>query len=221
MADIDAFALKTWEERGGEYIRRLMRDLGLTMEQAAGIVGNLGSESIGFTALQEITPKVPGSRGGGGIAQWTGPRRKSFEAWCALHNLSPKSDAGNYGFLIEELRGSYRKLVAQLQLHLSVDDAVWLVGQTYERPGGTTSANLPGYADRLKWAKRALDGAKRIDTGVPVQLDSSVSIQPPAVDRDLLADVVRAAQRLVGVEPDGVLGPLTIAAVQKAQRAPP
>ena len=54
---------------------RLMRDLGLTDLQAAGLLGNLGHESGGFRQLQEVAPAVAGSRGGWGLAQWTGPRR--------------------------------------------------------------------------------------------------------------------------------------------------
>jgi hypothetical protein len=51
----------------------LMRDLGLTDIQAAGLLGNLGHESGGFRQLQEIAPAVPGSRGGWGLP--SGPVR--------------------------------------------------------------------------------------------------------------------------------------------------
>jgi lysozyme len=37
-------------------------------------------------------------------------------------------------------------------------------------------------------------------------------------DRDLVADLVRALQRVVDTNPDGVLGPHTITAIQSAQR---
>ena len=42
---------------------RLMRDLGLTDLQAAGLLGNLGHESGGFRQLQEIAPAVAGLPG--------------------------------------------------------------------------------------------------------------------------------------------------------------
>lgn len=38
------------------------------------------------------------------------------------------------------------------------------------------------------------------------------------IDADLVADLVRALQRVVDTTPDGVLGPHTIAAIQSAQR---
>jgi len=42
----------------------------------------------------------------------------------------------------------------------------------------------------------------------------------PPIDRDLLADITRAIQRIVGVTPDGHLGQITFSAVQAAQRKP-
>ena len=83
---------------------RLMRDLGLTDLQAAGLLGNLGHESAGFRQLQEVTPAVAGSRGGWGLAQWTGPRRMAMEAWCRARGLDPADPEANYGYLCAELR---------------------------------------------------------------------------------------------------------------------
>lgn len=148
----------TWAERGGWVVRALSRDLAITPEQAAGIVGNLGFESAGFTTLQEIQPI--GGRGGYGWAQWTGPRRRAFEAWAEANDLDDvSSDEANYGYLCYELRGAYKSTIAALRKCNTVDAATWSVGQTYERPGGTTATNLPGFAGRLKYAREALVGA--------------------------------------------------------------
>jgi len=62
-------------------LTRLRADFDLSDIQAAAIVGNLGHESNGFTAFQERHPRS--GRGGWGWAQWTGPRRRAFEAYCA------------------------------------------------------------------------------------------------------------------------------------------
>jgi lysozyme len=43
-------------------------------------------------------------------------------------------------------------------------------------------------------------------------------IKPLAIDRDLLADMIRATQRVVGATPDGVFGDETITKIQEAQR---
>ncbi|MGO4287980.1 phage tail tip lysozyme, partial [Bosea sp. TAB14] len=92
----------TFTQKAPGIINRLMADFGFTREQAAGIVGNLGHESGGLNELQERNPTS--GRGGYGWAQWTGPRRRAFEAWAAEKGLDPASDEANYGFLRHELR---------------------------------------------------------------------------------------------------------------------
>ena len=87
-------------------MRRLMRELCLTKIEAAAIMGNAGHESAGLTIMQEVKPTVPGSRGGYGWFQWTGPRRVAFAKWCAENRLEMSSDAANIGFLIVELNGA-------------------------------------------------------------------------------------------------------------------
>ena len=68
---------------------RLMRDLGLSDVQAAGLLGNLGHETGGFRHLQEIAPAVPGPPGRLWPAQWTGPRRGALEGWCRARGPDP------------------------------------------------------------------------------------------------------------------------------------
>ena len=129
----------------------LSKDFGLTPEQAAGVVGQLGHESGGFGTLQEVNPMVPGSRGGYGYAQWTGPRRKAFEAFAQENGLDPASYEANYGFLANELRNTPEGAV--LRDIAAAPDAM-TAGRVFTdkflRPG------IPGYDSRDKWTERAL-----------------------------------------------------------------
>lgn len=129
----------------------LSKDFGLTPEQAAGVVGQLGHESGGFGTLQEVNPMVPGSRGGYGYAQWTGPRRKAFEEYARTNGLDPASYEANYGFLKRELmetpEGAVLKDIA------AAPDAITagrIFTDKFLRPG------IPGYESRDKWTERAL-----------------------------------------------------------------
>lgn len=140
----------TFNQKAPGIMRRLMQDFGLTKEQAAGIVGNLGHESTGFSELQEKNPLIPGSRGGYGWAQWTGPRRRAFEAWAAEKGLDPASDEANYGFLKHELETSERGALDAVRGAKTVGEATVAFEQSYERAG------IKHYGSRHRWAGRAL-----------------------------------------------------------------
>lgn len=123
-------------EVGQKMMADLMRDFGLTQAQAAGFVGNLAHESGDFKTLQEIDPMVEGSRGGFGYAQWTGPRRRQFEAWAEQNGLDPTSYEANYGFLKYELANTPEGAVlGALRTAETPDEAARVVSERFLRPG--------------------------------------------------------------------------------------
>lgn len=150
----------SWEQRGGAIVRYLAHDLQLELFQAAGIVGNLGYESGELRSLQEVAPIVPGSRGGYGWAQWTGPRRRAFEAFAQERGLDPASDEANYGFLVHEFKGEFKGLLAQLRLCKTVEEAANMVHTHYERPADVQDGSYRSGAARLQYARRALAGLR-------------------------------------------------------------
>lgn len=143
----------SFADRGHWLIEHLMPEFGLLDFQAAGIPGNFGGESH-LKAVQEISPLA--GAGGFGWAQWTGPRRRAFEAFCAANGLDPHFDEGNYRFMLSELKVDYANSIAGLKRAKTVEEAVFSFGETYERPYGTTATYLPGNAARLAYAKEAL-----------------------------------------------------------------
>jgi Phage tail lysozyme len=147
----------TFKSKSPVVIRWLIRDFHLKDFQAAGIVGNLGHESGGLTQFREIGAS-PG-HGGYGWAQWTGPRAHAFLNWCHAHKLDWKSDAGNYGYLHQELAGPYAYVVAHLHECGSVDDATQIFERYYERAG------VVALVDRIHWAKIALAAFRSNDEG--------------------------------------------------------
>ncbi len=143
------------------YMRRLLSDFPeLDGQGAAAIFGNLGHESLGFTKLQEISPTVKGSRGGYGWAQWTGPRRRAFEAYCARTNKDPASDEANYSYLFVELKGfegteagAIRKVTSAFGLQAKVE--------AFEK--AFLRAGVKHYDSRLAWARIAVDALREAD----------------------------------------------------------
>ena len=120
----------------------LKRELGLTHEQAAGLVGNLGYESAGFKALQEGRP-ISGA-GGFGYAQWTGPRRRKFMQYAQQRGLDPKSHEANVGFLKHELTGEHSGFLRRLKQTKTLQEATRLTHEVYDELRPTCSRNIGG-----------------------------------------------------------------------------
>ena len=146
-----------FRQKAPAIINSLMGDLGLTLEQACGILGNIGHECAGFRKLQEVKPIVPGSRGGWGWCQWTGPRRRAFELWCTENGFSNLSaDDANYGFLKHELEQAERRALLHLRSATSLRDATESFMEKFERPG------VKHLDSRINWAKEALAAFRSI-----------------------------------------------------------
>ncbi len=158
------------------YMRKLVADFPqLDPQDAAAIFGNLGHESLGFTKLQEMKPVVKGSRGGYGWAQWTGPRRRAFEAWCKKHGKDPAADATNYAYLFLELKGlegTESGAVGKVSAAVGLKAKVEAFEQAYLRAG------VKHYDSRLKWAQIAVDAFRATETE-PAK-PAPIPVDPPA-----------------------------------------
>ena len=139
----------SFEAQAAAYMPRLMQDYGLTAEQAAGIIGNLGHESAGMQAgIQERGVKK--GRGGLGWAQWTGPRRRAFEKYLQDTGQRASDPEANYGFLKYELDTEYQSSINRLRQTDNIRDATISFEKTYERAG------VKSYDSRIGYAQRAL-----------------------------------------------------------------
>ena len=78
---------------------------GLPQHVAQGFVKNFRDESGLRTDINEVAPLVPGSRGGFGLAQWTGPRRVALERFAQSRGVDPSDMNVQLDFLMTELQG--------------------------------------------------------------------------------------------------------------------
>ncbi|WP_240233631.1 phage tail tip lysozyme [Devosia lacusdianchii] len=162
MANAEA----TFRAKAPGIMAQLLRDFPITPTDAAAIVGNAGHESLGFTALQEFKPTVAGSRGGWGWMQWTGPRRKAFEAYCARTGKNPASDDANYAWLFLELKGvegTEGRAIGKTTAAADLNAKVIAFEKAFLRAG------VKHYPSRQQWAKIALDEWRKVlPQGVPI-----------------------------------------------------
>lgn len=87
-------------------IREGLIQRGMPEHVADGFVMNFQSESGLNPGINEANPLVEGSRGGFGLAQWTGPRRKQLEAYAAQRGTPVSDTDTQLDFLMQELQGS-------------------------------------------------------------------------------------------------------------------
>jgi hypothetical protein len=108
---------------------------GVPPAAAIGLAANNGIESNYNPGINEIAPIVPGSRGGYGINQWTGPRRRAYEAYAqergsALDNLDTQLD-----FTLHELDTTERGARDAIYSAQDPETAARLVSEKFLRPG--------------------------------------------------------------------------------------
>ena len=155
--------MASFEETAVWLMQRLHGDFPrLQPFHTAAIAGNGGYESGGFQTLQEIRPTIRGSRGGYGWFQWTGPRRKQFEAYCKEGGFSPSSPDGNYRFLSYELRNTEKKAIPALLATGTIEAATKAFELAFERAG------VKNYAKRISYAKMALAAYEKATQKAPM-----------------------------------------------------
>lgn len=190
---------------GSRLMADLQQRLGLTAQQAAGVVGNLAHESGGFKQMQEVQPLVPGSRGGYGYAQWTGPRRVAFEQFAQQQGLSPDSYEANLGFLEHELTATPEgRVMAALSQAQTPEEAAMIFSQQFLRPG------IPHNDRRVSLARQYADGGTMAFTGNPAPNATQPlggqylpGASPGGMNPQAIADMAAAAIR-GGVDPQNV-----------------
>ena len=87
---------------------------GLPAHVAEGFALNAGEESGFDPGINEITPLVEGSRGGFGLFQWTGPRRRALEAFAAQRGVSPADPELQLDMIAQELRTTERRAASSI-----------------------------------------------------------------------------------------------------------
>lgn len=164
------------------YGPRFMTDLGLDKLKVAGIFGNLAVESDQFRALQEYKPVVAGSRGGWGWPQWTGPRRRAFEAWAAEKGFKFDNPEAFYGYMLVELRGSEVGALTALRATTTLDRATEVFMLKYERPGVPHLDKRKAYAlEALYVLQDALAAREAVKKDLGLTPDAPLP-SPPHVD---------------------------------------
>lgn len=122
---------------------------GLSLPVAQGIVANMKAESNLHPGINEIAPVVPGSRGGYGLNQWTGPRRVAYEQFAAERGAPLDDLQTQLDFTLYELQGPERAAYTALQGVQDPIEAARIYSEQFLRPGIPNMGKRLGYAADL------------------------------------------------------------------------
>jgi hypothetical protein len=120
---------------------------GVPLHIAQGMAANMMAESRLDPGINEIAPLVPGSRGGYGLNQWTGPRRRQFEAFAQERGVPFDDLNTQLDFTMWELQNTEQGAWNALRGANDPTEAARIYSERFLRPG------IPHLDRRLAYAQ--------------------------------------------------------------------
>ena len=117
-----------------EWMVQGLVDRGIPQHIAEGFVPNADDESNFDPSINEIEPLVPGSRGGFGLFQWTGPRRKQLERFAETRGSSVGDADTQLDFLVWELNNTEKSAYNSMLKTGSSGEAASVIVNKFLRP---------------------------------------------------------------------------------------
>jgi len=114
---------------------------GLPEHVADGFTQNFQEESGLDSGINEVSPLVAGSRGGFGLAQWTGPRRVALEKFAAEQGVSVSDENMQMDFLMQELQGSESNAANSILATKDASGAASAIATDFLRPSAKNLQN--------------------------------------------------------------------------------
>lgn len=150
----------------GYYIDGLTRR-GLPPHIAKAFVLNYVDESGLNPGINEAAPIVPGSRGGFGLYQLTGPRRRAYEAYAAQRGVDPADPEAQMDFMMVELATTEKNAWEKISASPDTPTAAAAVVNYFLRPSeehrARREAKYLGGADLPAQSGMEADGPGRVD----------------------------------------------------------
>ncbi len=203
-------------------IRKGLEARGLPSHVADAFVMNFQDESGLNPGINEKNPVVPGSRGGYGLYQLTGPRRRAYEQFAAQRGVDPSDTDAQLDFLMTELQGPEAKAAQAIMSAPDTGTAAQAIVNKFLRPAEEHRAARAARYARMGSADRdqlaALSAAYPSQQGQPVQvasLDPSIGLDQ-AYAQQQPQTAAAAINQIAPQEP-----PQQMASASPQQRADP
>lgn len=135
-----------------QYLIQGLVSRGVPQAAAIGIVANMSAESGYNPGVNEAQPLVKGSRGGFGLYQVTGPRRRAYEAFAAERGVGAADVDAQLDFLVHEMNTTEKRARDRVYAATDPIEAARLTSDLFLRPG------IPHMDARLSEAARLSGG---------------------------------------------------------------
>jgi len=107
---------------------------GVPQHIAEGFALNIKDESGFDPGVNERTPTVAGSRGGFGLYQLTGPRRRAYEAFAAQKGVALDDPNAQLDFAVLELQGPEQRAASKIYATSTAGEAAAAITTYFLRP---------------------------------------------------------------------------------------
>lgn len=165
-------------------IEGLMRR-GYPAHVAQGFVMNMMDESGLRPGINEAAPIVPGSRGGFGLYQLTGPRRTAYEQFAAQRGVNPADAEAQLDFLDYEMKGPESRAAKSILSTRNPQEAAVAIARDFLRPA---SQHLQSRVARYTGADVAADTMAALGKGggavTPDQIAQSAQAQSTGMQEE-------------------------------------
>lgn len=123
-----------------DYLVNGLVERGLPRHVAQAFAVNFQDESGLDPGINEHSPLVPGSRGGFGLSQWTGPRRRALERFATDRGTDVSDPDMQMDFLMYELNGPERRAFDRMMATNTPSQAAVSIVNDFLRPHETHRA---------------------------------------------------------------------------------
>lgn len=157
---------------------------GIPLHVARGMVANMIAESGLNPGINEIAPMVAGSRGGYGLNQWTGPRRRQFEAFAADRGVAPSDLNAQLDFTVWELRNTEKRAGDRLMSAPDEVAAATIYSNDFLRPGIPHLDRRISEAERLAGVMPSAGGGVATQAPAEGQQNALAAFKPSDLSQD-------------------------------------
>lgn len=169
------------------YLKQLMIDRGVPDHIADAFLMNFQDESGFDPGINEKDPIVPGSRGGFGLYQTTGPRRRAYEEFAKMRGAALDDPEAQIDFMMMELQGPESRAAESIFSAPDTRSAAVAIVRDFLRP---SEEHLMSRMAKYSGETAARELTERLGSKTPFAYD-------PEIDRQDRAESLMSAFQMM------------------------